>query len=78
MAGRTQQPVAPSGMHLYFSYECPSCHRPTDVESPSQPGVIRCAWCGSRFPIIPVDPYVTDYVRIMTCDGKAAADADYL
>jgi len=78
MNKNSQQPVAPCGMHLLFKYECPSCHRTTDVDAPSQPGVIRCMWCGNRFPVIPVDPYVTDYIRLMTCDGKAAADPDYL
>ena len=78
MNRKAQEPVPPCGMHVLFEYECPHCHRPTDVNAPSQPGIIRCVWCGNRFPIIPVDPYVKDYFRLMTCDGRAAADPDYL
>ena len=72
------EPVTPSGMHILLDYECPHCHRSSPVNAPSQPSLMRCPWCGTRFPIIPIDPYLMQYLRIMTCDGKATSDPDFL
>jgi len=71
-------PVAPCRLTLVFSYECPHCHEELPVGAPTKPAVIRCPVCGKKFPIIPVDECVVDYISLMTDGGRAAANPDFL
>jgi uncharacterized Zn finger protein len=71
-------PVHPSGMELICFYPCPFCDREVPLVSPTQPAMVRCDGCGKDFPIVPVDERGVRFVKIMTGNGRAAVDPDFL
>lgn len=72
------EPVTPSGMTVVFYYDCPACKAHLPMQAPTQPAVLTCPNCGQRFPIVPVDEATLQFMQIMTDDGRAAANPDYL
>ncbi|MDL2280182.1 hypothetical protein LJC15_05960 [Desulfovibrio sp. OttesenSCG-928-G11] len=78
MSRRPVAPVKPSGMELVFFYHCPYCRRELPLVAPPQPAMIACDACRQSFPIVPVDEYSVQFVKLMLGDGKAAIDPDYL
>lgn len=74
---RPQQPVVPIGMDLLFYYPCPSCKHPVSVLAMVHPGMAECGHCAQRFPIMPVDERIVQYIKIMLANGKAAIDLDF-
>ena len=75
---KPQTPVAPEAMEIVFFYACPKCKRHVPRINPIEATVAVCDSCGATFPIVPVDEYDLQYVRIMFGNGKAAADPDFL
>ncbi|MDR1857175.1 MAG: hypothetical protein LBR22_08490 [Desulfovibrio sp.] len=72
------EPVPPDGMEILFFYQCPHCNRHVPVVNPIEPNMIVCEHCAKRFPIIPVDDSVLNYIRIMLAGGKAASSPDFI
>ena len=71
-------PVAPEGMELVFFYPCPACGRHVPRVNPVEVSMAVCDNCGKSFPIIPVDEYTLQYIRIMLANGAAAGDLDFM
>ena len=71
-------PVAPDGMELIFFYQCPRCGRHVPKANPIEATMAVCDSCGQSFPIIPVDEYTIQYIRIILNNGAAAIDSDFL
>ena len=65
-------------MELVFFYTCPYCQRELPLVSPQHPTIISCDICRQSFPIVPVDEYSVQFVKLMLADGKAAIDPDYM
>jgi transcription elongation factor Elf1 len=78
MPRRPVAPVKPASMELVFFYTCPYCQRELPLVSPQQPTMISCDMCRQSFPIVPVDEYSVQFVKLMLADGKAAIDPDYM
>ena len=77
-SARPVRPVAPEGMELLFFYPCPYCGRRVPVVSPTQAAMLPCDACKKPFPILPVDERGLRFIRIMTHNGQAAVDPDFL
>ncbi len=75
---RPVDPAVPVGMDIVIHYICPHCRRRIRVPAPTQPGTIACPQCRHRFPIVPADERTLAFIRIMTADGAAAANPDFL
>ena len=75
---RPVEPVKPTSMELVFFYACPFCHSEQPIVSPTQPSMIACATCRQKFPIVPVDEFSVQYVKIMMAGGPAGIDPDFL
>lgn len=75
---RPVDPVAPVGMTMIFHYACPFCRRTVPLDTPTQATMVFCPHCTRRFPIIPVDESVVHFIRIMTDDGRGAANQEYM
>ncbi len=71
-------PVLPEAMEIIFFYPCPKCGRHVPRVNPIEATVAVCDSCGQSFPIVPVDEYGMQYIRIMLSNGKAAVDSDFL
>lgn len=71
-------PVKPSGMELICFYPCPFCSRDVPIVAPLSPGMIRCDACTKEFPVVPVDERSVRFFKLMTGNGKAAVDSDFL
>ena len=71
-------PVQPAGMEIICFYPCPFCEREVPMMAPSQPAMVRCDACGKDFPIVPVDERGIRFFKIITANGKAAVDPDFL
>ena len=71
-------PVAPDGMEIVFFYPCPFCGRHVPRANPVEVTMALCDNCNRNFPIIPVDEYSLQYIRIMLAGGQAAADLDFM
>ena len=71
-------PVSPDGMEIIFFYPCPACGRHVPRANPIEITMAVCDNCGTSFPIIPVDEYDLQYIRIMLGGGRAAVDSDFL
>ncbi|WP_028587104.1 hypothetical protein [Desulfocurvus vexinensis] len=71
-------PVKPSGMEIICFYPCPFCSREVPLVSPTQPAMVRCDACGKDFPIVPVDERGVRFFKVMTANGRAAVDPDFL
>ena len=78
MSPRPVAPVKPMGMELVFFYSCPFCRRELPLVAPAQPTMITCEMCRQSFPIVPVDEYTVQFVKLMLADGPAAIDSDFL
>jgi len=82
MAGKKgkkpQEPVKPVGMEVIFFYPCPHCQREVPLVAPVQPAMVRCDACGQHFPIVPVDERGVRFMKIITGQGKAAVDPDFV
>ena len=78
MARRPVAPVKPIAMELVFFYSCPYCRRELPLVAPPQPIMVNCDVCRQAFPIVPVDEYSVQFVKLMLGDGPAAIDPDYL
>ena len=65
-------------MELVFFYACPYCQRELPLVAPTQPTMITCDMCRQSFPIVPVDEYSVQFVKLMLADGQAAIDPDYM
>ncbi|MBQ7617525.1 MAG: hypothetical protein IJS50_01495 [Desulfovibrio sp.] len=75
---KPQAPVLPEAMEVIFFYPCPGCGRHIPRVNPIEATIAICDGCGQTFPIVPVDEFGLQYIRIMLCNGKAAADPDFL
>ncbi|MBQ7738444.1 MAG: hypothetical protein IJT59_02155 [Desulfovibrionaceae bacterium] len=71
-------PVAPEGMEIIFFYPCPACGRHVPRANPIEVTLAVCDNCGKSFPIIPVDEYSLQYIRIILANGRATADLDFM
>lgn len=78
MSRRPVSPVKPIGMELVFFYPCPYCRRELPLVSPPHPAMITCDTCRQQFPIVPIDEYSVQFIKVMLGDGLAAIDPDYL
>ena len=78
MSRRPVAPVKPLSVELVFFYACPYCQRELPLVSPPQPTMITCDVCRQSFPIVPVDEYSVQFVKLMLADGQAAIDPDYM
>ncbi|MBQ7456449.1 MAG: hypothetical protein IJS54_02385 [Desulfovibrio sp.] len=76
--GKPQQPVLPEAMEIMFFYPCPQCGRHVPRVNPIEATVLRCDNCGFTFPIVPVDEYGIQFIRIILGNGKAAVDSDFI
>ena len=76
--GKPVSPVAPDGMEIIFFYQCPRCGRHVPRVNPIEAAMAVCDSCGLSFPIIPVDEYGLQYIRIMLNNGKSAVDPDFM
>lgn len=72
------EPVSPEGMEIVFFYPCPLCGRHVPRVNPIEATMAVCDGCGASFPIIPVDEFGLQFIRIMLHSGKAAVDSDFL
>jgi hypothetical protein len=72
------EPVKPVGLELISIYPCPFCERRVPMMAPTTPGMGQCDSCQRRFPVVPVDARCVDFLKTMTCGGKANIDPDYL
>jgi hypothetical protein len=72
------EPVKPVGLELVTIYPCPYCERKVPLLAPTKPGMGQCDACGKRFPLVPVDGRCVEFLKAMTCGGKANIDPDYL
>lgn len=77
-SSRPVDPAVPVGLTLLFHYMCPHCHRAVPLDAPTQAAMVFCPHCTRRFPIVPVDESIVNFIRVMTDDGRAAADQNYL
>ncbi len=71
-------PVKPSGIEIICFYTCPFCGRDVPVMAPTQPTMARCEACSGEFPIVPVDERSIRFFKLITANGKAAVDSDFL
>ncbi|MBQ7606613.1 MAG: hypothetical protein IJU76_01330 [Desulfovibrionaceae bacterium] len=71
-------PVLPEVMEIVFFYPCPHCGRHVPKVNPIEATVAVCDNCKQSFPIVPVDEYGLQYIRIMLGNGKAAVDSDFI
>ncbi len=71
-------PVLPSRMEISFQYQCPFCGVGVRILRPIQPVLVNCPACSGTFPIAPVNESDLNFFRIMTADGKACVQIDYL
>ena len=78
MARRPVPPVKPTSMELVFFYPCPYCRRELPLVAPAQPAMITCDVCRQSFPIVPIDEYSVQFVKLLLADGPAAIDQDYM
>ena len=78
MAKRPVAPVKPSGMELVFIYGCPYCNREQPLAAPLHPTMITCDFCRQQFPIVPVDDFSVQFVKLMLANGLAAIDPDFM
>lgn len=78
MSSRPVAPVKPIGVELVFFYPCPFCKRELPLVAPPQPTMITCDVCRQSFPIVPIDEYSVQFVKLMLADGPAAIDPDYM
>lgn len=70
-------PVAPSGMEIIFLYKCPKCQKSIGLVAPTQPAMAQCEFCGTMFPVLPVDERGVQYVKLMMGNGLSAMDLDF-
>lgn len=78
MSRRPVAPVKPISVELVFFYACPYCQRELPMVAPSQPTMVTCDMCRQSFPIVPIDEYSVQFVKLMLADGQAAIDPDYM
>lgn len=78
MSQRPLEPVKPSSMELVFFYTCPHCHRELPTFAQIQPTLLMCETCGQHFPIVPVDEYTVQFIKVVLDNGPAAIDPDFL
>ncbi|MBO4369258.1 MAG: hypothetical protein J5803_04065 [Desulfovibrio sp.] len=81
MAARSKkpiEPVLPDAMEVVFFYACPRCGRHVPRVNPVEATLAVCEGCGLSFPIVPVDEYGLQFVRIILGNGRAAVDSDFL
>ena len=78
MKHKPVSPVPPDGMEIIFFYSCPNCGRHVPRVNPIEATMAVCDNCGTSFPIIPVDEYGIQFIRIMLHGGKSAVDSDFL
>ena len=78
MSRRPVAPATPVSVELVFFYACPYCQRELPLVAPSQPTMVTCDTCRQSFPIVPVDEYSVQFVKLMLADGQAAIDPDYM
>jgi hypothetical protein len=78
MSRRPVAPAKPVSVELVFFYVCPYCQRELPLVSPPQPAMIACDVCQQSFPIVPVDEYSVQFVKLMLANGQAAIDPDYM
>lgn len=71
-------PVKPAGMEIICFYNCPHCSRDVPLMAPTQPTMARCDGCGQDFPVVPVDERDIRFFKMMTSNGRAAVDSDFL
>ena len=71
-------PVKPSGLELVFLYPCPFCVREVPLIAPTKPTMAQCDACHQRFPVVPADEKTVRYLKLMTANGRAGIDPDYL
>lgn len=77
-SSRPIHPVAPDSLELLFIYSCPHCGQRIPVSAPTQPAMLPCPACHKSFPIVPVDERGLRFIRLMTNNGRAAVDPDFL
>ncbi|BBD07852.1 hypothetical protein [Desulfovibrio ferrophilus] len=71
-------PVKPAGMEIICFYTCPFCERDVPMMAPTQPTMARCDSCQNNFPVVPVDERGIRFFKMMTANGRAAVDSDFL
>lgn len=71
-------PVLPEAMEIVFFYPCPQCGRHVPRTNPIEATVIVCDNCAFSFPIVPVDEYALQYLRIILSNGKSVVDSDFM
>ncbi|SKA81423.1 hypothetical protein [Desulfobaculum bizertense] len=71
-------PVTPKGFELVFFYECPGCKKELPLVAPTQPAMVKCGSCGMKFPVAPVEKRALQFFRLMTQNGQAAIESEYL
>lgn len=65
-------------MELIYLYPCPHCKREVPLISPTRPDRVRCDACGRTFPIVPIHERSNRFVKLMTANGLAAVDPDFM
>jgi len=71
-------PVKPSGLEVIYLYPCPFCGRQVPLVAPVKPTVAECDACRQRFPVVPADEKTVRFVKLMTANGNAGIDPDYV
>lgn len=77
-SNRPLMPVKPVNMELIFLYPCPYCGREVPLISPTAPAMAQCDVCRKTFPIVPVDTRTIQYLKLVTANGQASIDPDFL
>ncbi|NCC24842.1 MAG: hypothetical protein EOM25_06550 [Deltaproteobacteria bacterium] len=71
-------PVRPEKMEIIFIYPCPFCGHKVPILAPTESCMIRCDGCHRSFPGAPVDGLNLRFLKVMTDEGRACVDQDYL
>ncbi len=71
-------PVLPSRVEIAFQYQCPFCSTGVRILHPVQPVIVKCPRCHEAFPIAPVSEKDLAFFHILTSDGRACVQMDYL
>ncbi|EGJ51598.1 hypothetical protein [Desulfocurvibacter africanus] len=77
-SNRPLNPVMPVNMEIIFLYPCPYCGREVPLISPTSPAMAQCDVCRKTFPIVPVDARTIQYLKLVTANGQASIDPDFL
>lgn len=78
MQAVTNEFVYPGGMEIIFHYRCPHCTTNVRVPPTDKSITITCPHCHGRFPIVPVDDATVKFIQVITLNGAAAAQQNYL